>query len=112
MVLTRYTIDGKGIFRTLQNMFNEVDMSVADEQELFDAQEEFERDMSVPDICTNKDVKTTCWFTEEGLAHFDYSLDTLMWATDMYLGKQIEKKCIEYTGTPLYLDEYQAVLAA
>lgn len=110
MILTRYTINGKGIFQALQLLFNEVDMSVADEQELFDAEEVFERDMEVPDVCTTQ--KTTSWFTENGVKEFKDALDTILYYADIYLEEKIKVEKRELEEQPLYQDYYQVVLAA
>jgi len=112
MKLTRYTVDGKGIFRALLKMFNEVNMSATDEQDLFDAVEIFERDMEVPDICHDGITKTASWFTENGVKAFAEALDTISYYAELYLHKQIKVEFIEYDGVPLYKDYYQAVLPA
>ena len=85
---------------------------VADEQDLFDAEEVFERDMEVPEICTDKSQNATSWFTEEGIKEFEEALDTLCYYADIYLDEPIKVECIDYQGAPLYKDCFQAVLAA
>ena len=112
MVLTRFTVEGKGIFRALQKLFDKADMSVADEQDLFDAEEVFERDLEVPDIYQNGVTKSTAWFTELGMKEFEEALDTILYYADLYLEAPIKKESMEYDGDVLYKDCYQVVLAA
>ncbi len=111
ITLTRYTYEGKGIFRKLQKAFNNVDMPAPDEQELFDAEEEFERYLDVPDVCTQS-IPTKSYFTEEGLERFEYELDTICYYADLYLPHSVNKKTIDYDGKILYKDKYQVVVPA
>ena len=112
MTLTRYTYKGKGIFRSLHKDFEKADMSVSDEQNLYDAEEVFDRYMEVPDICTDKIVQTRSYFTEEGLKEFRRALDTICYYADLYLEHPVKVKTIDYAGEILYKDYYQVVIPA
>lgn len=110
MTLTRYTFKGEGIFHTLHKAFDEVDMSYPDEQELFDAEEAFERDLEVPDIYNASAVENTAWFTEEGVAWFKDALESLCYLAEIYLGEKIQIRKIDYQGEFLYQDYNQAII--
>lgn len=112
MKLIRFTVDGKGIFRVLPKMFEEADMPVQDEQELFDAEEVFERDLPIPEIFLEKGIRSTSWFTENGFNEFKDALETIAYYADLYLGEKLEKTVIEYDEETLYKDYFQVVLAA
>ncbi len=110
MLLTRYTCDGMGMFHAIGTLVVNKDMSVADEQDVFDAEEYFSIHLEVPDIFPTSG-KTKSYFTEEGLRAFEEQIDTITYYLDMYLAPiSVEKK--EYDGVVLYEDPYQVVLAA
>ena len=112
MIISRYTCDGLGIFRNLMLQFNKADMSAMDEQELYDAMDEFERYMPVPDVCVDKNVETTSWFTEYGEKVFREALETLSFYVERCFGEEIKVERRELPDDYLYKDEYQVVLTA
>ena len=111
-IISRYTCNGLGIFRKLMFKFNEAGMSVMDEQELCDAMDEFEYYMPVPDVCVDKNVETTSWFTEYGEKAFREALETLSFYVERCLGEEIQVERRELPDNYLYKDEYQVVLTA
>lgn len=110
MKLTRYTCKGIDIFRKL-NDFRSINISEEEEDELCDAENEFDKYLSIPDICRSKAIKTVSYFTEAGLARFKEDIDTILYYLDIYIGP-INKETTENTGNILYQDEYQVVLSA
>ncbi len=110
MVLIRYTFNGEGIFRAMQ-LFDKADMTVADEQDLYDAERPFEEYMSVPDVCTIMG-DTKSYFTEKGEKFFLDSLETISFYFENYFGDlgKVEKEVIRHSGEVLYQDCYQVVL--
>lgn len=113
MTLTRFEFCGTGIFHCLKMFDIECDMLVADEQDLFDAVEIFERDMPVPDICTSN-MKTKSYFKDFGLERFGEEIDTMLFYFREYLYPfgAVNTEVIEYVGDILYQDDYQVVVAA
>lgn len=111
MKLTRYTVNGVGIFRKLQLLFNEVDMEVADEVDLYAAEDVFEERMIVPDVCTDKTIQSTSWFTEKGMIEFEDAIDTILLYASLYLDASVKKEVIEYDRPYLYKDDLQVVIA-
>ena len=85
-------------------------LPVQDEQDIWDAEERFEAEMEVPEICTDKNVQSTSWFTQEGIKWFQEALDTLVYYADIYLDSSIKIESIEYDGEPLYKDWCQVVI--
>ena len=108
--LTRYTCNGIGIFKRL-NDFRSIDIPEEEEDELRDAENEFDNYLNIPDICWSKEIKTVSYFTEAGLERFSEDIDTILYDLDIYIGP-INKETTENTGNILYQDEYQVVLSA
>ena len=112
MKLIRLTFADKGIFRALRDL-DDVDMEPWDEQDLYDADRDFEENLKIPDACTILG-QTKSYFTEKGYERFEESIETLKFIINHYLGKKDLVKTEEIEATEdslLYLDEYQAVLA-
>lgn len=113
MKLIRLTFSGKGIFRALRAL-DDVGMEPWDEQDLYDAERDFDEHMKIPDVCTIMG-KTKSYFTENGYDRFEESIETLKFVINHYLGKNGSVWIEEIEAAEddlLYLDEYQAVLAA
>ena len=113
MKLIRLTFADEGIFRAL-GILDDVGMEPWDEQDLYDAERDFDEHMKIPEVCTILG-HTRSYFTEKGYERFEESIETLTFIINYYLGGEdmVKTEKIEATESDLlYLDEYQAVLAA
>lgn len=112
MKLIRLTFAGKGIFKVLRDL-DDIGIEPWDEQDLYDAERDFEEILKIPDACTML-AQTKSYFTEKGYERFEESIETLTFIINNYLGGKdwVKTEEIEAAeGDLLYLDEYQAVLA-
>ena len=109
MKLTRYTIQGKGIFHAMDYIDELVDRGVIGETEakrFYRKGEDPFRDR-LPAPKFGKGL--SCWFTEYGLEYFARPLQIIIDTYERYIGIVDVVTC-DYDGPAVYSDEYQVVI--
>ena len=104
----RYTYENTGIFRAMRKLDDAI-LSSTEEQELYDAENIFDRELDVPDVCTLTGM-TECYFTPKGSDHFKEELSVFSYYLRQYLGGRVQ---IITEDVPdsfiIYKDDYQFV---
>ncbi len=115
MLITRYTVNGYGIFTQMNGLYKADEEALMDEmdwQEFMHVEYFFDRNLPMPDIERDERKKSRSWFTKKGLDMFRDELESLLYLYKKYIGEP-EIHVMEVSDKDvIYADEYQILISA